>query len=77
MKDHLHKIKDGAYVVSLDEYESVGAQWIVLYVNVDNAKCFVSFEVEYISKENKKFIGKKNIMTNIYRIQGNDSIMCE
>ena len=26
MKDHLHKIKDGAYVVNLDEYESVGTQ---------------------------------------------------
>ena len=37
---------------------------------------FDSFGVEHIPEENKKFIGNKNIMTNIYRIQGYDSIMC-
>ena len=30
--DNLAKIKDGAYVVSLDKYESVETYWIVLYV---------------------------------------------
>ena len=29
----------------------------------------------YIPKEIKKFIGKKNIITNIYRIQAYDSVM--
>ena len=32
LTDNLTKIKDRAYVVSLDEYESVGTHWIVLYV---------------------------------------------
>ena len=32
LTDNLAKIKDRAYVVSLDEYESVGTHWIVLYV---------------------------------------------
>ena len=36
---------------------------------------FDSFEVEYILKEIRNFIGNKNIKTNIYRIQANDSIM--
>ena len=27
------KIKDGAYVVNLDEYSDIGTQWIALYVN--------------------------------------------
>ena len=27
---------DGAYVVNLDEYESVGTHWIALNMNVDN-----------------------------------------
>ena len=31
---------------------------------------------EYIPKEIKKFIGNKNIKTNIYRTQANDSTMC-
>ena len=37
---------------------------------------FDSFGVEHIPKEIKKFIGNKNIITNIYRIQAYDSIMC-
>ena len=36
---------------------------------------FESFGVKHIPKEIKKFIGNKDIKTNILRIQGNDSIM--
>ena len=36
---------------------------------------FDSFGVEHIPKETKKFIGKKNIITTIYRIHLSDSIM--
>ena len=35
-----------------------------------------SFGVKNIPKEIRKFIRKKNIMTNIYRIQAYDLIMC-
>ena len=35
-----------------------------------------SFGVEHIPQEIKKFIGIKNITTNIFRIQAYDSIMC-
>ena len=37
---------------------------------------FDSFEVEHIPKEIKKFTRNKNTITNIYRIQAYDSIMC-
>ena len=37
---------------------------------------FDCFGVEYITKEIKKFIGNKNMITHIYRIQAYDSIMC-
>ena len=37
---------------------------------------FYSFGLEHIPKENKKFIGNKNIITNIYRLQAYNSIMC-
>ena len=37
---------------------------------------FDSFGVEHIPKEIIKFIGNKDIMTNIFRIQAYDSIMC-
>ena len=35
-----------------------------------------SFGVERIPKGIKKFIGNKNVKTNIFRIQRYDSIMC-
>ena len=44
-------------------------------MNANNIVYFDSFGVEHIPKEIKKFIGNKNI-TNIYRIQAYDSIMC-
>ena len=47
-----------------------------LYVNDNNVSYFGSFGVECIPKETKKFIGNKNITTNIYRIQAYGSIMC-
>ena len=68
-KNNLPKIKDGAYVINLDEYESIGIHWIALYVNDNNVTYFDSFGVKYIPKEIKKFTGNKNIITNSYRIQ--------
>ena len=47
-----------------------------MYANDDNVTYFDSFGVEYIPKEIKKILGSKNITTNIYRIQANDSILC-
>ena len=44
--------------------------------NNNNVNYFGSFGVEHIPKEIKKFIGNKNIITNIYRIQAYNSIMC-
>ena len=44
-------------------------------MNGGNVKYCDSFGTEYILKEIKKFIGNKNIRTNIHRIQENDSII--
>ena len=75
-KNNLSKIKDGAYVLNLDEFKSIGTHWIALYVKNNNVTYFGSFKVEHIPKEIKKIIGNKNIITNIYRIQSCSSIMC-
>ena len=70
------KIKDGAYVINLDEYSDIGTHWVSLWVNNNkNVTYFDNFEVEHIPKEIKAFIGIKNIKTNIFRIQAYDSIM--
>ena len=75
-RDNLpNKIKDGAYVINLDEYSDIGTHWIALWIN-NNATYFDSFSVENITREIKKFIGNKNIIANIFRIQAYDSIMC-
>ena len=49
------KINDGAYVINLDEYETVVNHQISLSVNGDNVTYFDSIGVELIPKEIKKF----------------------
>ena len=49
------KIKDGVYVITLDEYSDIGTYWIALYVNNKTVTYFDSFGVEHIPKELKKF----------------------
>ena len=45
------KIKNGVYIINLDEYESIGTHWITLFVNAENVTYFDSFGVEYIPKD--------------------------
>ena len=66
------KIKDGAYVINLDEYSDIGTHWIALYLNNKTITYCDSFGIEHITKEVKTFIGNRNIITNIYRIQNYD-----
>ena len=47
-RNNLFKIKNGAFIISLDEYESIGTHWIALYVNAINVTYFGNFAVEYI-----------------------------
>ena len=76
-RDNLPKtIKNGAYEINLDEYKDVGTHWIALYAKDNKISYFDSFGVEHVSKEIKKFIGHKNIKTNIFRIQADNSKMC-
>ena len=51
-RNNLPKIKDGAYVINLDEYKSIGTHWIAINVNV-NIIYFNSFGVEHILKKLK------------------------
>ena len=66
--NNLTKMQGWAYVIDLDDYQSLGTHWIALYVNEDCVTYCGSFGVEHILKGTKKFIGNKNITTNIYRI---------
>ena len=75
-RDNLPKIKDGAYVINLDEYSDIGTHWVALYVQNNDVTYFDSFGVEHIPKEIRTFISNKNIKTNIFGIQAYDSITC-
>ena len=76
-RDNLpNKIKDGVYVINLDEYSDIGTHWTALHVRNNDIIYFDSFGVEHIPKEIKAFIKNRNIKTNIFRIQAYVSIMC-
>ena len=69
-------VKNGAYLINFDEYHDIGTHWVALYVNNKTITYFDSFGVEHIPREIIKFIARKKILTNIYRIQAYDSIIC-
>ena len=71
------KIKNGAYVINLDEYADVGTHWIALFCKKNEIAYFVSFGVAHVPEEIKEFVGNKNITANIFRVQANNSVMCE
>ena len=73
---YLKKIKDGAYVINLDEYAEVGTRRIALLCSRNEILYFSSFGFEHVPEEDKEFVGNKNIKANIFRVQANDSVMC-
>ena len=44
-RDNLPKIKDGTYIINLDEYSDIGTHWVALYVQNNNVTYFDSFGV--------------------------------
>ena len=69
-------IKDGAYVINLDEYADVGTHWITLFCNRSEIVYFNSFGVEHVPEEIKKFVRNKNIKANIFWVRANNSVIC-
>ena len=69
------KIKDGAYVMNLDEYADVGTHWMALFCNRNDIFYFNSIGVEHVPEEIKRFIGNKKAKANIFQVQAKDSVM--
>ena len=59
------KIKNGPYVINLDEYADVGTHWIALFCSKSEIVYFDSFGVEH-----------ENIEANIFLGQAINSVMC-
>ena len=47
-RNNFPKVKDAAYIINLDEYESIETHWISFYVNAKIVTYFDSFGVEPI-----------------------------
>ena len=62
----LLKIKDGAYIINLDEYADVGTHWIDLFCNRNEIVYFDSFGVKHVPEEIKEFVRNKNTKANIF-----------
>ena len=76
-KSNLPRIKDAVYVINLDNKKSEGTHCILLFIDRNTAAYFDSFGIEYIPQEVLNKIKDKSITQNIFRIQDDDSIMCE
>ena len=51
-RDNLPKtIKNGAYVINLDEYADVDTHWIALYARNNEVIYFDSFGIEHVPKD--------------------------
>ena len=48
-------MKDGAYIVNLDEYKLIGTHWVALYANGNSVTYFDSFGLEHIPEETKSY----------------------
>ena len=48
---YFKKIKDGAYVINLDEHKDTGTHWIALFCKKNEIVYFDSFGVEHIPEE--------------------------
>ena len=75
-KNNLPRIKDGAYVINLDDKNSKETHWVSLFIDRNTAIYFDSFGIEYIPQEVLNKIKDKSITHNIFRIQNNESVMC-
>ena len=74
--DNLPRIKDGAYMINLDDKQSKGTQLVSVFIDNNLAMYFDSFEVEYIPQQVQNKIKDKSIAHNIVRILDDNYVMC-
>ena len=47
-RDNLTRIKDGAYIINLDDKQSKGTHWASLFIDRNIVVCFDPFGIEHI-----------------------------
>ena len=48
LRDNLCKIKDGTYVINLDEHSDIETHWVAFYAQNNDVPYFDSFGVQHI-----------------------------
>ena len=51
LRNNSSKIKDGAYIINLDEYESIRTHWTALYVNAKNVDTLIVLRLNISQKK--------------------------
>ena len=59
-------LKNGAYVINLDEFADIGIHGIALFCRKTEIVYLDSFGVEHVPEEIIEFVGNKDIKPNIY-----------
>ena len=62
------KVKDGTYVIHLDEYDNIGTDWIALYVIGNAMTVLQSNTFEKQSKSSSMDLGFSNLWILLYWI---------
>ena len=65
-RGNLPKIKDGVYVINLDEYSDIGTHWVALHVINNDVKYSDSLGVKQIPKEIRTFIYRSLSIKQIF-----------
>ena len=60
------KIKDGAYVINLEEYADVGTHWIALFCKKREIVYFDIFGVEHVAKKLKSLSGIRRLKLTFF-----------
>ena len=74
-RNNLSRVKDGAYVINLDNKNIKAIYWVSLFIDRNKARYFESWRIEYIPQELSNKIKGKSITYDILRTQDNKFIM--
>ena len=70
-------MKDGAYVINLDDKQSKRTRQVSLFIDRNTAVFLDFFKIRYIPQDVLKKIKDDSITHSIFRLQSDDSIMCQ
>ena len=71
-RNNLFRIKDGVYVINLDDKKNKGTHWGSLFIDRNTCAYLEYFGVEYIPQDVLNKMKDKSITYKIFRIQDYD-----